>query len=205
MNFTAILEQLQSATQQLELLKKQYSADSIAILDQVFEEFFKETPEVEKVFWTQFSPYFNDGEPCEFSVHDIELKLFGEEDDEEGSFLYDQSDLDYALERLQDTQDYIENPEAWKAAYIASHPWSHNKYATPMYTTIEEAQAEVDNIQTFIDKYTAEGISRIKSNFDLLQRVFREIDEEYLEAAYGNHVLVEVTRQGTEISEYYHD
>lgn len=35
-----------------------------------FKSFFDENPTVKTVHWTQYSPHFNDGEPCEFSVHD---------------------------------------------------------------------------------------------------------------------------------------
>ena len=35
----------------------------------VFEAFFKEHPLVEQVYWDQYAPYFNDGEPCVFSVN----------------------------------------------------------------------------------------------------------------------------------------
>jgi hypothetical protein len=34
-----------------------------------FSEFFKEVPECTAVIWTQYSPYFNDGEECVFRVY----------------------------------------------------------------------------------------------------------------------------------------
>jgi len=33
------------------------------------------TPEVLAVRWSQYTPGFNDGEPCEFSVNDLEIKF----------------------------------------------------------------------------------------------------------------------------------
>lgn len=33
-------------------------------------QFFEENPGVNVITWTQYAPYFNDGEPCEFCVHD---------------------------------------------------------------------------------------------------------------------------------------
>lgn len=32
-------------------------------------------PGVDSIRWRQYTPYFNDGEPCEFSVHDVQVKL----------------------------------------------------------------------------------------------------------------------------------
>jgi hypothetical protein len=36
-----------------------------------FREFFNSRPEVTGIAWTQYAPYFNDGDSCEFSVHDV--------------------------------------------------------------------------------------------------------------------------------------
>lgn len=33
--------------------------------------FWNENPGVKVITWTQYAPYFNDGEPCEFGVNDI--------------------------------------------------------------------------------------------------------------------------------------
>lgn len=35
----------------------------------------KETPEILAVRWSQYTPGFNDGEPCEFSINDLQLKF----------------------------------------------------------------------------------------------------------------------------------
>ena len=39
---------------------------------------FNQYPEVESVSWTQYTPYFNDGDSCTFSVR--ELRINGEEE-----------------------------------------------------------------------------------------------------------------------------
>lgn len=45
-------------------------------------EFFDANPEVRAIGWTQYAPYFNDGEPCEFSVHDIYATTLDPSDDD---------------------------------------------------------------------------------------------------------------------------
>lgn len=40
------------------------------IMKGAVEEFFKANPEIKTVTWTQYTPFFNDGEPCEFRVGD---------------------------------------------------------------------------------------------------------------------------------------
>jgi hypothetical protein len=52
---------------------------------------FEAHPEIQRIQWTQYTPYFNDGEPCVFNVHDVEFygagetsKLVDEDDDNYG-------------------------------------------------------------------------------------------------------------------------
>ena len=58
------------------------AAEFIAATDAVLA-----VPGVYGVRWRQFTPYFNDGEPCEFGVQDIEVRLRPlDEEDERGDY-----------------------------------------------------------------------------------------------------------------------
>lgn len=63
-------------------------------------------PEVASVRWTQYTPYFNDGDSCEFSVHDPEVRFASEATHEEGSVGEDD----------EDEEDYI---DSWSLGYYA--------------------------------------------------------------------------------------
>jgi len=41
----------------------------------VFSKFFEKYPEVHKITWVQYTPYFNDGDPCVFGVYESEFEL----------------------------------------------------------------------------------------------------------------------------------
>lgn len=60
-----------------------------------FRKFFDEHPNVVGLRWSQYTPYFNDGEPCEFAVHDFNFKFEGtpeDAEDEDGyEYVYDHS------------------------------------------------------------------------------------------------------------------
>ena len=43
----------------------------------------RNTPGVEAVQWDQHTPYFNDGEPCEFIRYDFQFKLDGQDEFDE--------------------------------------------------------------------------------------------------------------------------
>lgn len=46
-------------------------------------------PEVESIRWTQYTPYFNDGDECVFGVHELYVKFYdiNEDGDEDNGFM----------------------------------------------------------------------------------------------------------------------
>ena len=62
-------------------------------------------PEVKKIRWEQFTPYFNDGDPCEFNVHEPavkftgHLKQFSEQYSDYGDGYLDAWNLKYRAEK----------------------------------------------------------------------------------------------------------
>jgi len=50
---------------------------------EVFKEFFDKYPRAESITWVQYTPYFNDGDACYFSVGEMRLSLSEPEDGEE--------------------------------------------------------------------------------------------------------------------------
>jgi len=50
-----------------------------------FTNLFEEFPDIHAVRWTQYTPHFNDGDACTFSVHDpfVSIKPLKEMDDDE--------------------------------------------------------------------------------------------------------------------------
>lgn len=53
-----------------EELTRQFQTEARAIFKETFKLFFEKSPGVKAVIWTQYTPYFNDGEECVFSVND---------------------------------------------------------------------------------------------------------------------------------------
>lgn len=53
-------------------LKKQYREEGKKLFSVLVKEFFDKFGDEVKAFaWTQYTPYFNDGEPCTFGINDI--------------------------------------------------------------------------------------------------------------------------------------
>ena len=70
---------------QMEALRKQGKAVLVKALNALFEKY----PALYRVRWTQCTPYFNDGDPCDFSSHAEDADInddddFGVDDDNDG-------------------------------------------------------------------------------------------------------------------------
>lgn len=55
--------------------RKEYNAEAKKYLDKAIKDLFIKHPELYAVKWNQYTPHFNDGEPCTFSVHELEYLL----------------------------------------------------------------------------------------------------------------------------------
>lgn len=125
----------------MEALKKELKQNGTQLLGEEFKEFFAANKNIVALRWTQYTPYFNDGDPCKFGVNDCEVKyLYGETstEDEDGF------------------------------CYISHYsPDKRSKPAVQFWNTI--------------------------------------CDEEIMEAIFGDHVQITVSREGFEVDEYDHD
>lgn len=70
-----IKAELEAFNKKRESLVEQLRQDFPALLKPLFEKY----PEVKRVSWTQYAPYFNDGEECIFSVHNDDINLNGKD------------------------------------------------------------------------------------------------------------------------------
>jgi hypothetical protein len=61
------------------------------VLKDMFADFFAENPGIIALRWEQYTPYFNDGEPCEFDVYGfyfLDTSASADKDgDEDGAFV----------------------------------------------------------------------------------------------------------------------
>ena len=61
--------------------KAEFSDKAQEAMRTAFKDFFDVNPNIEMIAWTQYTPFFNDGDPCVFRVRDMYFSLVGEEID----------------------------------------------------------------------------------------------------------------------------
>jgi hypothetical protein len=75
-----MFESLGKMNLEMEKLRKAAQAQIKPALQEALKDLQNAVPDVEAVRWQQYTPYFNDGDTCEFSVHDPEVKFKGDAD-----------------------------------------------------------------------------------------------------------------------------
>jgi len=107
---------------ELEIMRKSYQEKLQSEFKNITKAFFEEVP-VQAVAWTQYTPYFNDGDDCVFSVNEPIFILEGfEPEDVLDVYEYEDDDLYVKAELWGSwTKEYYEkhNPEKY-AEYLAT-------------------------------------------------------------------------------------
>jgi len=227
----ALNEKYTAMNKQISDIRKQMTEESKQYIEEACKELFEACPEVHQIHWTQYTPYFNDGESCEFSVHDINFVLTADlnEDGEwdegfyEGSILYGQKDIDSRKKDLEDAILYTADPDGWRKAkygmkYVDAkeredrgefdNARSWNKpyvlTAEPYPSNPVEAQRELDKVTSFVAEL-GDRASVLNAHVNGVIGFIEKIDEDVMQSLFGDHVSVVITREGMEIDEYDHD
>lgn len=78
-----------------------------AAIEELLVSFFEKYPTLEAVAWSQYTPYFNDGEACYFGVNEPHFKFKVEKK-------APSSDMDLAEEDAdEDDDDFLNWPDSW--------------------------------------------------------------------------------------------
>lgn len=176
------IEMLDELKAELDAAKAAYKKKAGELLIQVYADFFEAAPMINQIYWTQYTPYFNDGDPCVFGVCDIYFNILPTEDRSyEGGSHQGEWDRGY-YNVASNLEYYRENQDIDDAEEIVAFLKSINADSAME----EKCDAARSSITAFIN-----------SNEDLM------------ESTYGDHVEVVVTKKDgkitVEVGEYDHD
>lgn len=140
-----LIDKIKEAGEKLAAQKAALVEEAKTTLAPALQEFIVSHPEIKAIRWRQYSPYFNDGYPCVFSLQGVEYQLANKEYEEDS----DSDDWEYV-----------------------SH-WKKDKTETDL------------------------AVESIKDTLNL--------NEDILEAVFGDGVQVIVTKDGIDVEDYDHD
>lgn len=72
------IEKIKSKLEEMEVKLKEIRDTRSKIFQEVVDCMFKEFPNLAGIYWNQYTPYFNDGDACEFSASDAMYVMMNE-------------------------------------------------------------------------------------------------------------------------------
>jgi hypothetical protein len=179
-----ILEKIKAEVAAFDEKKKALLAELQKDFPAMFTELFAEAPTLKSFGWTQYTPYFNDGDTCEFGVHIDYPYINGASED------YDEeSDISikiHGYKNLETEEDVRINEEV---AEVAGYTWYKGKKIGDQglcYNPIYDAAA-------------AKAVDQIKE-------VLNSIPEDFFKDLFGDHAKITLYADGSiEVEEYDHD
>lgn len=145
-----------------------------------------DVPGVKALIWDQYTPYFNDGDPCEFSVNEVRVILAGDSDDDDE----DEGEFDYGVGRSSgELWDYPRHANG-TADYssVWSGEWPNRTVNVDVVRWIE-----VDGVDIPALYHALEPLSRTAQWESVALKNF------------GDHATVRATKSGFSVDYYEHD
>ena len=184
--FQRLVDLQNAAIKEYESVKLAFQAKMKAEFEPIFQEFFKAFPEIKMIAWTQYTPYFNDGEACVFDIKDFEFIL-----DMDSALVRD--DIKKLYERIADEHD---GNYGYGEADVR-----------PVFRTLsgkhhyDEEQRKSLGLKR---RQLTDAEKKLAQDCDELEDVCFKI-KDLLSVALGDHVMVTATSKGFDVSEFDHD
>lgn len=143
---------------------------------------------VNKIGWTQYAPYFNDGEPCIFEVNSIS-----------GVFIVDKETYSEEYDSLD---EYYEE-ECWFPSEgdlpVAGNREYGEKLSAKQLIERGEGKEYIKTVGSL------EKLIQCNKDFNNMVETIELIPHNIMKNIFGSDSLVEITGAGIKISEYQHD
>lgn len=195
-NTSPAQQKYQELRSQIAEAKKTMKAAAKGLFTEMSADLFQENPTLVSFAWTQYTPYYNDGDPCRFSCNGsyptvsmmAEGKLMG--------YNSNSGELEIDGEEVEPADELV---GTFKSMGVDSFSKNGKTYTFDAKTEIVMVDGE--KVKTY-DEYHAmfDGLEKKVGNF---MRIFENEDMEFM---FGDHVTVTVHRDGKiEKEEYNHD
>lgn len=222
---SSLIEKIKEQQNVINALKTTYRAELQKELNVMVREFFDATPEIETVHWTQYTPFWNDGEECVFSVNEI---CYSPRGTDRGDIdFYDNYDIKLVDSKtLEEAKaEYAEVENARSGPYHKDDPFFNKykyqlfdyKYNYSLHSDIHSDNISVSKRSAYLQeleqtiKFGEQAIQenwnvdRALKNFEEFSNFINSIDGETMQYVFGDHVSVILSRSGIDTQEYEHE
>jgi len=172
------LEKFTHLKKSMDLLRAEYKETAATMFGEVSQQLFDQYPTLLSFSWTQYTPYFNDGDSCTFSANTDYLR-------------YEFSDTERSTGEKDEYDDDNEGEE------YNAETLRRRKERAPLGLLLYDSYPAGGIAQPLNEH---EEIALAVGEF------VQQFDEEILQDMFGDHVRVVVKRDGTvDADEYEHD
>jgi len=182
-----ILDKIKAELVAIEEKKKAMLAEIQKEFPTMFIDLFRQAPNLKSYSWKQYTPYFNDGDSCEFSAHVEDGYINGYDSEYEDAPEGETTSIQvYNYKKLETEEDVRINKEV---AEKAGYTW---------YASTQIGQEGLCYNPDY-DELAAEAVKQIRE-------VLTVIPEEFLRDLFGDHCIVTLYADGkVEVEDYDHD
>jgi hypothetical protein len=181
-----VLEKIKAELVTFEVKKKAMLAEIQKEFPTMFVDLFKQAPNLKSFGWTQYTPYFNDGDTCEFSIHFDYPYINGVNEDYDDVEESGISIKVHDYKKLETDEDVRINAEVAEKAGMS---W---------YKTRSVGE---DGL-CYNPQYDADAALVVEE----IKAVLNNIPEEFFKDMFGDHVKITLYADGTiEVDGYDHD
>jgi hypothetical protein len=182
LNEPSALETLTNLRSEMEAIQKRMKETAQEAVREGTKAIFRDFGDIVYCFgWTQYTPFFNDGDPCEFGMH--ELSIVGWEDIDE----------DVRTQGPDDIEEWLRDNTEWpyetygvfegfsdnaKVSYTSKYAPERNKQGDPRY---DDAKGAIEQVYAALE------------HNDIAKDIF------------GDHVQVMFRADGVVVDEHNHD
>jgi RecG-like helicase len=183
-------EKLITIEKQIEKLVIQRHKESLKCIKKSFKQLFADYPDLQSFGWSQYTPYWNDGSPCEFMVYNDEPMINGD--------CVSVWSLEQHLRNVKNRKNYelaIEELQI-RIKECKDNKWHSDETLLDELAYLKKLYASEEDQKQL--KYELDRLLAIK-------KVLDSISEESYMSIFGDHVEVLVTKDGWKTESVDHD
>lgn len=182
-----IAEQMQKVTEEFERIRVTMTSRYQQVFYDVVKQLFSKHQCLKVIQWSQYTPYFNDGDECVFTVNEI-FYTVKEPSGSDHETWYSESDEWIGAV----PSDYMfENAEKYRKN-LNDSPWGD--YTVKIVDAYREACKE----------FGEENLVALGKDMTAFTRMVYD-NQTFMRAMLGDHKLVTITKDGIDVSDYEHE
>lgn len=187
--FDDLLTEYNALEAELEKRRAELSVSLRPKFQAAFTAFFERFPKLEEINFTAYTPYFNDGDECIYSVNEPYMTACGISEIDE-----------YTAGSVANAAEFLATGKIPAKVQSAYDSWANRNYkSAEAYLRAGSA----DYLDLPADDLAE--LTKIVAIYPEVQKIIGGVPDDVMKGMFGDHVKIVINRDGAEAEEYDHD